>query len=227
MLDINSAFGLPSADNTPKPGNAQPPQPTVNPDGTISTLTTGQPEDKQRAGDEVIKQAKEFTGQAVLGIRRDITLPILKVLKDSGVVPVDTNVDATIKEVNKEIALYDKNHPDEFMHPSTVASLAGVMAIAPEAAYSTAIRAAASSGVLAALHELGKGNNYENAAEAGALGAAFGAVTVGGVKYLGRLLALMEIKLKQLWIILAMLEQWLNLKLLQVAHQLLALLWEI
>ena len=198
-LDVASAFGITPANNivpgadTPNPGNisnAQPPQPTVNPDGTISTLTTGQPLDKQGAAGKIGQQAEELAGQTAAGFAEPI-LGATKVATDAisdplkatftdvinmaGVKIPQNIVDGAVKSLHSYITSYNKKHPDQLLHPSTLGNLL-VYSLIPATAESTAGQAAV-GGALSFINAVGSNKNYSDATK----DAIIGAVITGGV----------------------------------------------
>lgn len=155
------------------------PKETVNPDGTISTLTTGQPEDKQRAASKfLVDPITTGVGQAVAGARRSITLPLAKMLEDglnSAGFDVGHESTENLKKVNSYIESYNKKHPDEFMHPSTVGSLISQVFVPIAKTKGVVI---ATEAFLSALDGIGKNNSYKDVPEDAAIGAAFGATSM-------------------------------------------------
>ena len=184
MFGINDNIPNPNAKSLEQPSNER-----VNRDGTISTISTGP--DLTGTGslnENVVKPTKEYGSQLLLGARRDITLPLVKMVDDAANfigIPLPKEGELKLKIANDLIKQYEDKHPDELIHPATMGGFtAAILATAPAGMWNTAIKAAASSGVLAGLSELGKSGDYENAAEQSAFGAAFGYITTGAVNKL-------------------------------------------
>ena len=150
-------------------------KPTVNPDGTISTLTTGQPEDKIGAfSKDVVKPLEDKAMQSLAGLRRDYSLPLTKTILDTFGIKSHTDEDLT--KINSYIDSYNKEHPEETIHPSTAASLALTFGL-PWGNTKKSI--GAMSGALAYLEGLGTTQDYGDAIAQGALGIAVGAAAKG------------------------------------------------
>lgn len=152
------------------------PKETINPEGTISTLTTGQPEDKQGAGSKfLVDPVTTDIGQAAAGARRSITLSLGKMLEDglsSAGFDIGHESTENLKKVNKYIEDYNKQHSDEFIHPSTVGSLVSQLFVPMAKTKGVVI---ATEAFLSALDGIGKNNSYEDVLKDAAIGAAFGA----------------------------------------------------
>lgn len=152
----------------------QAPQETVNQDGSISTITTGQPETYDGAASEIA----ETVAQVPLGVRQSVTLPLAMILED--LAGVDTNTSAeNLKKVKERIDNYNKAHPDQIIHPATIGNLASQLAV-PMA--KTVKGVAALEAGLATLYGIGERGEYGTAGDM-AVDATLGAAIGGTLKY--------------------------------------------
>lgn len=103
------------------------------------------------------------------GIRQGVTLPILKVVEDT--LGIEGIADTELKIVKEGIAKYNKQHPFQIIHPSTVGRLLS-QSVVPIMKTKGAV--AATEGLINALDGIGQNGTYNNVAEDAAIGAAFG-----------------------------------------------------
>jgi len=178
---LPTVFG--GADSIPNPGNitgGSTPLPTQNNDGTISTLTTGQPEDKQGTfKKDIVDRAVDITGQVVAGARKPIVGAAI-VASDIADTIFDTEYAKAPRETAAKLQSftekYNKAHPDEAIHPSTVGELAFYDALP----VTRAVLADTSIiGGAAFLDALGSNKDYEDATVESAATMALAGVSIG------------------------------------------------
>ena len=176
MYDMNVNGDLTtSTQDSINPQQDQLNEPTVNPDGTISTVSTGQPETYQGAfTQDVAKPLEEGARQTVAGART-FTAGGAKLVNDmlakAGLPNEKEVTDEAVTKLGDYIDRYNSKHPDQIIHPSTVGQLASY-SLAP---VSEGIAAnSAIFGGLSFLDSLGKTGDYSEAVVDGTIGAVLG-----------------------------------------------------
>ena len=160
-------------------------QPTVNQDGTISTLTTGQPADYLGNPKVAAEQAGQVVGQVGAGLAEPV-LGAAKVVTDSTAGPINAAVnyalnetgtsapqnivDGAIKSLHNYTTAYNKAHPNQPIHPSTLGNLL-TYSLVPGGGESVAAQAAL-GGTLSFISSLGDNKSYDDATKNAIIGAA-------------------------------------------------------
>ncbi len=160
-------------------------KPTVNPDGTISTLTTGQPADYLGNPKVAAEQVGQVVGQVGAGAAEPV-LGAAKVITDATAGPINAAVnyalnetgtslpqnvvDGAINSLHNYTTDYNKKHPDQLLHPSTVGNLL-TYSLVPGGAEGAAGQAAL-GGALSFISTLGDNKSYSDAAKNAIIGAA-------------------------------------------------------
>jgi len=179
---LNGGTNQPKADLSGVTDYSDANKPTVNPDGTISTISTGQPEDYQGAfNKDVTTPIKEGTEQVVAGAR-ELTAGGAKVINDTlahyDLPNEKATTDKAVKTLNSFIGNYNTKHPEQFMHPATYGELASYGAVPMG---SGVMSATLTGGALTFLSSVGEDKSYSEATRDGIIG---GLLTGGVTKAL-------------------------------------------
>ena len=183
MQQISDTNALPGIDNKAISGTDEPSDllnPPPQPEGTepISTLVPQNKPDKTGAFNaDVSEPLVEGAGQVVAGLR---TLPLgmAKTISDAREklgLPRDKVTDENVEKLSEYITDYNKRHPDQVIHPSTVGEL-GAFALARGA---TALKTGAQMGTIEFLQNIGKNKNYSDSVKDAVLTAILSGASVG------------------------------------------------
>jgi len=170
-------------------------QPTVNPDGTISTLTTGQPSQYLGNPGDAAKQVGEVYGQVGAGVAEPV-LGAAKVAADATAGPINDvinyalnekgidlpqkEIDGAISSLSNYTKAYNKAHPNQMIHPSTIGNMAAYSLVPGGEG---ALAQGAIAGGLSFINSIGSNDSYDDAAKNAIIGAA---ITGAGSKILSR-----------------------------------------
>ena len=152
--------------------------PTVNSDGTISTVSTGQPSDYTGAfTKDVIAPVEAGTGQLIAGTRKPIA-GTAKVINDGlaalGLPNEKATTDKAVRTLADYTDRYNEKNPDQMMHPSTIGELLTYSAVPVGSGVTTA---ATAGGAISFVGAIGDNKDYSEATK----DAIIGGILTGGI----------------------------------------------